>query len=89
MVIARCDDETDGYTEEAKKLKKRYDETMKETSFVPYKDQNEMRKLKTKISGHILKLESHKKWLEDLLANDDKMALMNLTKLQSMPDSYR
>jgi hypothetical protein len=70
-------------------LVKEYKETMKKSSIVSYKDQDTMRTLRTDISRQLLKLESHQKWLEELLKDEDKMALMHLSKLQSIPDAYR
>jgi hypothetical protein len=56
---------------------------------VPYEYQDAMRTLKLKISELLSKLESHRKWLETLLNDDDKMALMNLTLLRAKPELYK
>lgn len=88
-MIAKCDSQVEEYKEHAKRLDAEYKRTMKKSSIIPYKDQDEMRNLRTNISKLLLKLESHQKWLDELLKDEEKMALMNLTKLKSIPNAYR
>jgi hypothetical protein len=54
-----------------------------------YRYQEPTRELKLMISEHISKLEAHHRWLVNLLDDNEKMALMNLTKLYKNPELYR
>ena len=58
------------------------------SSIIPIEYQEAMRELKNEIVTKLNKIESHLRWLEDLLNDDDKMALMNLTKLADQPKLY-
>ena len=60
----------------------------KDVSMVPVLHQEAMRKLKNEVSECISRLESLRRWLDELFDDDEKMALMSLTKLRKKPSLY-
>ena len=60
----------------------------KNVSMVPIVYQEAMRKLKNEVSECISRIESLRRWLDELFDDDDKMALMSLTKLRKKPNLY-
>jgi Mg2+ and Co2+ transporter CorA len=55
---------------------------------IPLAYQEGMRKLKNEVSSALSKIESLRRWVEDLFDDDEKMCLMSLTKLRKKPELY-
>jgi hypothetical protein len=56
---------------------------------VPLKQQENMRLEKNKITATLGIVSKYRKWLDELLEDDEKLALMNLTRLRTSPLLYR
>jgi len=61
----------------------------KKGSLLPLELQERIRELKNAISQMSGKLESYRRVLNELIENDQDMALMNLTMLRDNPTLYR
>lgn len=57
-------------------------------SIISIQKQEQMRILKNKVSGMISKINAYRKSMEDLLEDDEGLAMMNLTKLKKKPSLY-
>ncbi len=60
----------------------------KVASIISIEKQEQMRILKNKVSGMISKVNAYRRSMEDLLEDDEGLAMMNLTKLKKKPHLY-
>ena len=60
----------------------------KVASIISVEKQEQMRILKNKVSGMISNTNAYRKSMEDLLEDDEGLAMMNLTKLKKKPFLY-
>lgn len=61
----------------------------KVASIISIQKQEQMRILKNKVSGMIAKIKAYRKSMEELLEDDEELAMMNLSKLKKKPSLYR
>ena len=79
------------YQKEFKELKENTDEVLKEfvgSRLVPFRIQEGMQEIKNKVATASSKVSSCCTWFVSLVAEDEEMALMNLSLLKQRPELY-
>jgi hypothetical protein len=61
----------------------------KKSSILPIEAQEDMRQLKYTVTVMLERVKRHKQIIEELMDDDDAMALMNLTPLKNLPSLYK
>ncbi len=72
----------------SKKIKEALDK-LKSRSIVPVKLQEKIRNLKNGLSSIAARISAHRRALDEILEEDEEMALLNLSKLAAKPSLYK
>ena len=62
---------------------------IKDASLISLKKQEKLAHLKTQIAAKLSRCRQHRKALEELMNDDDSLALMNLSRLRHDPTLYK
>ena len=64
-------------------------EKLKSRSIVPVRLQEKIRTLKNGLSSIAARISAHRRALDEILDEDEEMALLNLSKLAAKPSLYK
>jgi hypothetical protein len=62
---------------------------LKKYSIIPVKVQDRVRQYKHEVSEMLERVKAHRETIEDVIGDDELMALMNLSLLRSRPHLYK